>query len=236
MKKLAIFVEGQTERIFVEALIAHCAGNSNVQITSRRGNLGRKHKRIFFEVNAIEIGTGDEFFILVIDSGSDGSVTSDIKELYKNMIRENYSLIFGLRDVRPKFSLQDVEKLRRGIAATMEFILELPVQFHLAIMEIEAWFLAENTHFRRFDRRLTQRKIVSELGFFPDDDVAETREDPSQDLDRIHGIVGKSYDKSSAVVSKVVGSLSYQNLAIQHSIKIRDLGCLVNGLNTFFEG
>lgn len=236
MKKLAVFLEGQTERLFVEALIQYCAGNSNVRIQSKRGNLGRKYQRIFFEVKATKIGTGDDFFILVIDSGSDGGVTSDIRELYQNLVDEDYSLIIGVRDVRPDFSREEIGKLRRGLSSSVQTVEELPVQFHLAVMEVEAWFLAENTHFQKFDRRLTRAKIVRELGFFPDDDIAETRENPSEDLDRIHGIIGKSYDKSHALVSKIVKSLNYQNLANLHSVKIRDLGGVVGGLNVFFAG
>lgn len=236
MKKLAFFLEGQTERLFVEALIQYCAGNSNVRIQSKRGNLGRKYQRRFYEVNATKIGTGDDFFILVVDSGSDKGVTSDIREIYQNLVGEDYSLIIGIRDVHPECSRQDINKLRSGLSSSIQTVSELPVHFQLAVMEIEAWFLAENTHFRRFDRRLTQARIVNELGFFPDDDIAETREIPSEDLDRIHGIIGRSYDKSHAVVIKVVSSLSYQNLVNLHSVKIKDLGGVVSGLNAFFAG
>lgn len=235
MKKLAFFLEGQTERLFVESLIQYSAQNSNVQIQSKRGNLGRKYQRIFFEINAKHIGTGDDFYILVIDSGSDDSVISDIKELYSNLVKENFSLVVGFRDVRPNFSRREISKLRRGLYSSVPTITKLPVEFHLAIMEMEAWFLAENTHFKRFDPRLTQAKIEAELGFFPDDTIAESREFPSDDLDRIHKTIGKRYDKSHAVVSKIVNSLSYQNLVDLHSLRITDLGGLVRNLNGFLQ-
>lgn len=235
MKKLAFFLEGQTERLFVESLIRYSAGKSHVRIHSQRGNLGRKHQRIFIEVSATNIGTGDDFYILVIDSGSDKSVISDIKELYPNLVNQNYSLVVGVRDVRPDCSRRDIRKLRLGLYSSIPTIPQLPVEFHLAIMEVEAWFLAENTHFARFDRRLTQAKIEAELGFFPDDNIAETRECPSDDLDRIHKTIGKRYDKSHAVVSKIVSSLNYQNLVDLHSLKIADLGGLVNDLYGFFR-
>ena len=47
MRKLAFFVEGQTERLFVQALVEACAGESNVQILSERGHLGGKLSRMF---------------------------------------------------------------------------------------------------------------------------------------------------------------------------------------------
>ncbi|MCH9052514.1 MAG: DUF4276 family protein [Proteobacteria bacterium] len=235
MKKLAVFLEGQTERLFVESLIQYSARNSRVQIQSKRGNLGRKHQRIFFEVSAKNIGTGNDFYILVIDSGSDNNVISDIKELYQNLVKQDFSLVVGFRDVRPDFSRREISKLRRGLYSSIPAVPKLPVEFRLAIMEVEAWFLAENTHFKRFDRRLTRAKIEAELGFFPDDNISETRDFPSDDLDRIHKTIGKRYDKSYAVVSNVISSLNYQNLVDLHSLKITDLGGLVRDLTDFLQ-
>ncbi len=52
MRKLAFFLEGQTEQLFVQALVETCAGEYNVQIESKKGNLGRRYKRMFMEIEA----------------------------------------------------------------------------------------------------------------------------------------------------------------------------------------
>ena len=119
MKKLALYVEGLTEQLFVQSLVEFCAVDCNVNIESKRGNLGRKIERIYMEIEAKKLGIGDEYFVLIVDCGSDESVVSDIVNSYENLIREEFSLILGLRDVRPEFSRDEVDKLRAGMESSV---------------------------------------------------------------------------------------------------------------------
>ena len=235
MRKLAFFVEGQTEQLFVQALVETCAGECNVQIVSRKGNLGRKHKRIFMEINAKRIGTGEDYFVLIIDSGSDEGVVSDIMDRFDDFVRENYAMIIGLRDVRPKFSIHEIEKLQTGMEASVATLAGIPIEFYLSIMEVEAWFLAENTHFLRISPELTEDRITDELGFFPNNRNAESREIPSADLAAIYNIVGILYDKSRMAVARVVNSLDFEHIINVHSAEIRNLGGVVSGVSNFFR-
>lgn len=235
MRKLAFFVEGQTEQLFVETLVEACAEEYNVKIESKRGHLGRKYERIFIEIGAKKIGTGEDFFVLIIDSGSDERVVSDIKDRFDDLVRQNYSMIVGLRDVRPEFSRQEIEKLQAGIESSIATLTTIPIEFYLSIMEVEAWFLAENTHFLRIDPKLTEERIVEELGFFPDNKNAESREIPSADLAAIYNIGGIRYDKSRPAVKRVMDSLDFEDIMKVHSIEIRNLGGVVNGVSDFFQ-
>lgn len=235
MRKLAFFVEGQTEQLFVQALVETCAGECNVQIVSRRGNLGRKYKRIFMEIEAKKVGTGEDYFVLIIDSGSDEGVVSDIKDRFDDFVRENYVMIIGLRDVRPKFSIHEIEKLQTGMEDSVETLAGIPIEFYLSIMEVEAWFLAENTHFLRISPELTEERITDELGFFPNNKNAESREIPSADLAAIYNIVGILYDKSRMAVVRVVNSLNFEHIINVHSAEIRNLGGVVSGVSNFFR-
>ena len=139
MRKLAFFVEGQTERLFVQALVAACAGECNVQIVSQRGHLGGKHSRIFFEVEAKNVGSGEDYFILIVDSGSDEGVVSDIRDRFDGLLRENYETIIGLRDVWP-ISRNDIAKLQIGMRSSVASLQGVPIEFYLSIMEVEACF------------------------------------------------------------------------------------------------
>ena len=188
MRKLALFVEGQTERLFVQALVESCAAECNVQIEARRGNGGRKFKRIYMEIDAKKLGTGEDYFVLIIDSGSDEGVVSDIMDRFDDFVRENYAMIIGLRDVRP-ISIHEIEKLQTGMEASVAPLAGIPIEFYLSIMEVEAWFLAENTHFLRIAPELTEERITDELGFFPNNKNVESREIPSADLAAIYNIV-----------------------------------------------
>ena len=235
MRKLAFFVEGQTEQLFVQAMVEACAGECNVQIESRRGNLGRKYKRIFYEIEAKKVGTGEDYFVLIIDSGSDESVVSDIRDKFEHLVREDYSMIVGLRDVRPRFSRYEIEELKAGMDSSVANLTEIPIEFYLSIMEVEAWFLAENTHFLRIAPELTEERITDELGFFPDDKNAESREVPSDDLATIYNIVGIVYDKSRPVVERVVSSLDFEHIINVHSAEIENLGGVVSGVSNLFR-
>ncbi len=235
MKKLAFFVEGQTEQLFVQALVETCAGEKNVQINSKRGNLGRKYERIFMEIDAKKIGTGEDYFVLIVDSGSDGGVISDIRDRFDSLVLSNYSMIVGLRDVRPSFSRNEIKKLQDGVRSSIITLTKIPVHFYLSIMEIESWFLAENTHFLRIDSRLTKKRIISELGFFPNDKNVESREIPSDDLAKIYNIVNIHYNKSRKTVQKVIDSLDFKKIVDLHSSEIKNLGGVVSVLIDFFQ-
>jgi hypothetical protein len=58
----------------------------------------------------------------------------------------------------------------------------IPVDFVLAVMEIEAWFLAETTHYARIDPAITMAAIKSTLGFDPENDDLQRRPSPAEDL------------------------------------------------------
>lgn len=234
MKKLALFLEGQTERLFVQSLVEFCGTGSNVRIQPRWGHLGRKQPRKFYEIDGKKMGTGEEFFVLIHDCGTDNRVVSDIRDNYEGLVRENYSMIIGLQDVYPNFIREDIGRLRTGLRSTLADLNTVKIEFYLSIMEIEAWFLAENTHFHRISPRLTKRKITDVLGYFPDNRNVESRDIPSDDLDEVLNIVGKKYDKSRGVVEEIVRQLDFEDIVTIHSAEIEDLGGVVRGVRDFF--
>jgi len=92
----------------------------------------------------------------------------------------------------------------------------VPVDVVLAVMEIEAWFLAEHTHFQRIDSRLTCEAISHEFRFDPSRDSAEAIRHPSNRLDEIYHLVSKHYHKreadSKAVIKKLDSALLYDDV------------------------
>lgn len=50
MKKLAVFVEGLTERVLISSLIVHMAGDRNLEIVSKKAFGGRKFDRLLYQV------------------------------------------------------------------------------------------------------------------------------------------------------------------------------------------
>ncbi|MTJ31388.1 hypothetical protein [Aphanizomenon sp. UHCC 0183] len=110
MKKLAIFVEGKTEQIFVAKLLREIAGKFqiSIEIKSRQG--------INFDkvIMKDSVTSETKFYVLIYNSCRDESVVSDMKEWYHCLTEDGYDRVIGLRDVYP-ISIADKSKLERGL-------------------------------------------------------------------------------------------------------------------------
>ena len=104
MNRLAIFVEGYTEVLFVYKLIEEIAPRNNVRIEHREIRGGKRVRRTMRRVTAASPDTGQEYFVLIIDCGGDSLVKTRILEEHENLTRKGYSRIIGIRDVRPAFT------------------------------------------------------------------------------------------------------------------------------------
>ena len=145
MNKLAVFVEGYTEIVFVEKLFEEIAGAAQVLIERRKIRGGGSVRRTFALVRAAKPHSGQKYFVMIVDFGGDRLVKERILEEHKNLTDAGYTQIIGLRDVRPAFTHAEIPKLEVGLQKCIKTTL-IPVEFILAI---EAWFLAESTHSRR---------------------------------------------------------------------------------------
>jgi hypothetical protein len=234
MNRLAIFVEGQTERLFVEKLLEEVAGQGRLHIEIERASGGRKYQRTFSFVKVSGAESGQGYFVLVVDCGADNRVASDIRDRYKNLAARGYSAIIGIRDVHP-VPRDDMSKLRHGLHWLMPKD-PIEVLFVLGVMEIETWFIAEHTHFTRISDALTIQCIKATLGFDPSVHDIQLRDQPSEDLDKIYRLVGLDYDKSRASVQKTVDALDYARIYLELGNKINDLQALIGSVDVFLSG
>jgi hypothetical protein len=158
MSKLAIFVEGQTEQIFAERLIRYLGREKNIGIQVQRLSGGRKGSaRTVTEITGTSEITHQDYFILIFNCGNDSRVKSDINDRYDGLMRENYQTIIGIRDVFPT-PRDNIQKLREGFTWHLRIDPIEPLLV-LEIMEIEAWFLAEHSHFLQIHPSLTIRVV-----------------------------------------------------------------------------
>ena len=108
--------------------------------------------------------TNPDYFILIIDCGQDERVKSDIIERYNGLIASGYQAIIAIRDVYPILRA-DIQRLRQGFAFGLPSGPVTPYSCILAIMELEAWFLAEYSHFFHVHPNLTIDRIQHAFGF-----------------------------------------------------------------------
>ncbi len=227
MKKLAIFVEGKTEQIFVNKLLREIAGTINISI-----EIQSQERRKFVEVIMKDIETSaTKFFVLIYNSGSDIRVASDMKKQYKKLTESGYERIIGLRDIYPISIIQ-----KSKLQSELENVLpkgSIPINIVIAVMEVEAWFLAEYNHFLKIDPRLTPEQIQAMFGFNPQTDDMEQRPHPADDMKQIYNYVGKGYNKSEKQLNRLASHLDYEFIYMHLINSVPSLGEFVGYIDKF---
>jgi hypothetical protein len=227
VKKLAIFVEGKTEQIFVNKLLREIAGTINISI-----EIQSQERRKFVEVIMKDIETSaTKFFVLIYNSGGDGRVASDIKKQYRKLTESGYERIIGLRDIHPKSIIQ-----KSKLQSELENILpkgSIPINIVIAVMEVEAWFLAEYNHFLKIDPGLTPENIQAVFGFNPQTDDMEQRPHPTNDMELIYNYAGKGYNKSEKQLNRLASNLDYEFIYIHLANSVPSLGEFVGYIDKF---
>ncbi|MGA8814967.1 MAG: hypothetical protein WB523_20640, partial [Candidatus Sulfotelmatobacter sp.] len=204
MKKAAFFVEGQTELIFVRRLLEEIAGAHRIAFHEER-RLGNNYLTLSSDVIADQ-----SYFVLIVDCCSDGAVASAIIDRHASLGRAGYELILGLRDLYP-LSLAELGLLRAGLASVLPTTAPT-THITVAVAEVEAWFMQENTHFLRIDRACTRAAIQAATGYDIDLDLAENLLHPARTLDQAYRVGSKRYSKKKKSVSRTVRALDYGHL------------------------
>lgn len=230
MKKLAIFVEGQTEAVFIERFVEEVAGKHNVLIQSKRILGGATVPKAVRQIHAARQPAGEQYFVLIYDCCGDNLVKTRIQEEHESLTKSGYTFIIGIRDVRPAFSANDIPKLEQGLRKYIKTSL-IPVHFILSVMELEAWFLAEHTHFQKVDPAISIQNIKSQLGFDPSFEDMSARENPTIDLDSCYKLAGISYRKGGD--ERTIYALDYSRFYVELDAKIPSIRQLNNCLNDF---
>ena len=195
MKRLAIFVEGETEQLFAAFLVREMANAAHLHVEFRAAKGGKSTRRRNRIVTAVADNPTMKWYVLIVDCSGDGGVKSRILEEFTHLAEHDYKFVIGLRDA-PK-NRADIPRLREGLAINLPAA-PPPVHFVLAVMEIEAWFLAEHTHLPKIHDKLTCAFIHTELGFDPSADDMRNRDRPAQDLNAAYKLVGARYQKGRA--------------------------------------
>jgi hypothetical protein len=216
MKKVAIFLEGHTETIFVkQLLLLHHNWSADIECNQLMagGNLGS----VIFDHKVLD----PEYHYRLICVGNDSIVLRSMLQREKYLCSAGYTVIIGLRDMycqQYEDDCKEVEKesILKFINKTKETIQNsatnpLIMSFCYAIMEIESWMIGLNI-FPKVDPQLTEDKIQHVLKFNPVKiDPEPNLFKPSNSLAQIYGSVGLSYDKSQSAVMSFCSKLEHKD-------------------------
>lgn len=210
MTKVAIFVEGQTERKFIKKL------------------LGQRYKGVAFIIDEISLRGGKSFIriegkksapgvdcnFLIIEVPSYDKVASTVVENTNNMVcRCGFELLLGLRDLLPN-SRTEKTKVINSISRVLARVPDHDkISIILAVMETEAWFLCDWHLFERIHARLTSSYIQEQLTLdLVNDDPELKYGKPSKTVNNILRLVGLSYRKHGPEVDTVVNNIDFNYL------------------------
>lgn len=220
MRKVAFFVEGQTEADFVKRYLKEITSKKGL-ITVKEGRGGKNSPRVFTQTYQ-EGEAGKDYQIDIYVSTADNRVNSDIRDNLSSLGRSGFEMIIGLRDLRgqkndqTEYTLADLPAVERASQAIFARSTP-PVKPVMAVMEIETWFIAETNHYQAIDPSLTSEVItanVASLGVNPySDDLTQVAQ-PAETLDRIYHLAGKGYSKSATSRQRTIEALDYANMYI----------------------
>jgi len=229
MKRLAIFVEGQTEQIFATKLITEIAGSKDIAIVQEQKIRGQN----FVTIDAQKITPDTKYYVLIRDCRNDTQVKTAIIDVAERFAKQGYDKILGLRDVYPKTHSEIPELLKwSNYKVPTKF---LPINILLAIMEIEAWFLAETSHFTLIHSSLTIDVIKSTLQFDPSVDSVESRPNPAKDLDDVYKKAGFAYTKRKKNTVRTIKALDYPSLYLSLRPRIPSLNEFISEIDSFLS-
>lgn len=238
MKKIAFYVEGQTEQFFINKLLIEIAGQKNIQIELQQfQGVGKPTKSIYPKTKAQS--QKPQHFALIFDCKGDGGVKPRILQDAVSLFNQGYSEVVGLIDLYPRTDLAKFETelsngtLRNGRRITQP--LPNDTSIVIAVREIEDWFLAERNHYTCIDASLVlDATQIASLGFNPYlDDLTLRNTTAAEDLKSVYQLVRKTYNKTKGEVERTVECLDYANLYIEIRARIAKLDELITKIDKF---
>ena len=209
------------------------AGNRQYHIDSAFGYGGGKlPTREWREITISRPQPATEFYIIIYQSMGDERVLTDIIAQYQTLVDQNFHPIIAVRDVFP-LPRTDIPDIRSDFA---QFIPRAPIipELVLQIMEIEAWFIGEYTHFPRISATLTLPAVVARLGYDPSTIDVSNIPGPSSDLRSVYALANLGYNKSKTHADRTVSVLSYEDVYIDLRQRVSELDRLVQLIEDFF--
>lgn len=215
-RKLAVFVEGQTELIFVrEFLKQWYAYDINV--------IGFDCYKLLsdeFCDASYKYGSEDsENYFFLVNVGNDNTVLSAIIKRIKFLQNKGFQVVVGLRDMYSRLYIKDAGKREIVDSVSQQYFNSVKevlgniengsfVDFHFAIMEVEAWFLGVPGFLEKLDECLTPDYVKQEVGIDLENDPERTIFHPAAELGKIYSLAGKQYDKHQSDISAIMATLT----------------------------
>lgn len=223
MRKIAIFVEGQTELITVREFLLR---KYNYEVSfdcyapHKEGNF--KPAEYHYE------NPNAKTYYQIFNVGNDQRVLSAILEREASLFSNGFEKVIGLRDmyssVYKEISPVIDDKINADIIKTDKESTEKrstnskKINLCYAIMEIESWFLALHHIFQKIHNDLTIEFIKEKLKIDLSNVNPETEFfHPANTIKEIYGLVALRYDKSKGDIESFCSHLKNEDFSNLYS-------------------
>ena len=218
--KTAIFVEGRAETIFVRNFlekILDCQVSIICYEILTSGNFGE------YSPSTRKIDD-TKFEFTIYEVGNDAKVPKNINEREKFLIKNDFRLILGLRDIFSKeyhkmnTKVTDNNRISEfmriqndSISKSLKDVINVNILF--AIMEIEAWFIGLIFCFHKLHPDLSLENIekITNMDFDLIDPETNFYK-PSKNLTTILNIANINYSKNTKVFESIVSLFGKEEL------------------------
>ncbi len=225
MKKIAIFVEGQTELIVTREFLLRRFDWSGINVVCRTLQTKTQFVKAEYDFPK-EINEDAEFLFQIINVGNDVAVLSRMLKLEKYLKNAGFIKIIGLRDMysksyREETSSVDISVISKFITTHNNIIkqtskTDIHIEFCFAIMEVEAWFLVMDNIFQKLSRNLTNNNIKERLTIdLQKIDPEKEIYHPAKVMEDIYNVANMKYDKKKGdieAITKVIDKRDYEYL------------------------
>lgn len=218
MRKIAIYVEGNTELIFVREYICKRFEYQNIDVQCRKRQFGRFDEAPYSIPNAEA-----NFHFRITDSGNDAKVLDDMLEDEEYLQNLGYEKIVGLRDmfsedykkvvkqpprIEPAINQRFIETAAKRITNNALQADKLKLCF--AIMEVEAWLVGIPALWQK--QGLSNQQMDEVLGKNHESiDPEITFFHPARQVETLLSKVNKSYDKHDKEVNSFLGNIEKED-------------------------
>jgi len=224
--KTAIFVEGQTELIFVREMLLRVFDPEDLSFQCTRL---LRQEAISANYN-YRTDQNSAFSFDIIQVGNDTSLQSIIVSRAEYFWNKQYFRIIGLRDMfTPQYRKRSTQvspelniKIKEATYHAIKNGASKPedIHFHYAIMELEAWLLGFKNFFEKIDARLTNTFMLEKLGIDLEQvDPEVTFLHPAEIVKKITAHFGSAYDKHEGEVNAFMANLKKEDF-----LELRDSG------------
>lgn len=214
--KIAVFVEGHAEMLFVVDLLKKYSHFDSRKIGYKSINLTADR---FEEISSQSAGShNSEYYYQIVNVNNDTLVTTKIKKSIADLASKGFQIVIGLRDVygenykKLTSNLQIVnDEIIRKMYETQCSLIQsdlIEVSLHFAVMEFEAWLLAlMKTHAELGRHQAAEKNIAKNLEEIQE---VETIYHPTTVLKKLMAKSGQKYVKKEKDLLSILSPLDLE--------------------------